>query len=110
MKIPFDELSREEGTLKFSLIRKGDDYKLKIEGFTEKSDAEEYINRTNAGLKWITLNKGLPSESILEPQEIVYADNGKEAAKKLNDNSGTNYSCVDALINGNMPAIYQSDK
>jgi len=110
MKISFDELSRKEGSLKFSLIGKDDDCKLKIEGFTEKSDAEEYINRTNAGLKWVTLNKGLPFESLLEPQEIVYADDGKEAAKTLNDNMGTNYSCVDGLIDGNKPAIYKSDK
>ena len=110
MKISFDELSKEEGSLKFSWIQKGDDYKLKIEGFNELSDAKDSVFRINAGLRWVTINKGLPLESFLETQEITYAENAIEAAKNLNKNFGTNYSIVDGLMDGNRPAIYKNDK
>jgi len=112
MQISRDEFSEEQGSLKFSLIRTSDEckYKLKIEGFAKLSDAENYICKIDAGFKWLTLNKGLPSEYVLESQKIMYVEDGKEEAKKINEDWNTNYEYVDAIIEANKPAIYESGK
>jgi len=109
MEIAIDEISRYESTLKFTLSNKEVYYCLKIEGFKEESEAVEYICKINAGLLWLTLNKGLPTIALLQPQKFEYSDDSERAAKNLNA-MGKNYLKVDALVDSNKPVVYKSDR
>jgi len=112
MEVSFDEISREESSLKFTLskLKKADSYYLKIEGFREELVAIKFINNINAGLLWMTICNGLPSTTFTEPQKFKYSDDAEKAAKNLNKKMNTNYSRVDALVNWNMPVVYKCGK
>ena len=97
--------------MEFSLTKENSElYIIKVEGFDSENDARAYNYKLWAGLKWCLLNLNLPSETVIEPQDIEYYDDPLQMAKDMNEKYGTNYSRRDGQIYTDKPAIYESGK
>jgi hypothetical protein len=121
LRFPFDlppgreisvtEESTSVGDLSFALKREDRFYVLTISGFPSEEEGERYINNVWAGLMWLLLYREISSNAKLEPQKVAYAEDPYEVASNLSKSFGLKIEDpVDALIDGERPAVYPSEK
>lgn len=85
-------------------------YYFLVTGFTNESDAQEFIPKLYAGLMWALLHQGLSPEATLEPQPMFYSDDPVQAARNLSKSFDLQATRVDSLVDASRPAIYLSGK
>lgn len=98
--------------LEFTLTKQDNLYILTLNGFLSEEEAKSYINNIWSGLAWLLLNRGLSGNIALDIQKIKFVDDPIQAAKNLSRSFGGIRidGPVDGLIDGNMPAIYPTEK
>ena len=104
-------IEHKVGDVTVSFNRQGAYYILGVQGFDSEASAKEYLNVLWTGLMWVLLNRGLAFNAVLEFDKVTYADNPLKAAENLSKSFGlTVEGRLDGLVNGNLPAVYPSNK
>jgi hypothetical protein len=98
------------GSLIALLEQKDTFYILKVSGFSTEAEAQDFAQRIWAGLMWTALHLGIAFKADFEFDSVVYADDPETAAKNLNQQFGLKDTRIDGLVNGNLLAVYPSDK
>jgi hypothetical protein len=97
--------------LKYRFAKQGRLYILTFSGFPTAEAAKEYLNSMRAGLIWVLLQTGLAVDAVFEPQQVTYTDDPMQAASNLSQSLNVEIEGpVDALLDGQRPAIYASEK
>lgn len=104
-------IERELGDLTISFKRQDSYYVFGVTGFESEESAKEYLRLLWTGLMWVLLDRGLAFNADLEFDKVTLVDDPQKAPKNLSRSFGLVIKGnVDALINGNMPAVYPSNK
>jgi len=104
-EIGVTEMSGELDDLRFSLIKQEPFYILTITGFATDQAATSFVSNVWAGLMWVMLQLGLPSDLLLEPATLAYTEDPEQAAKNLGFADP-----IDAFTDGDRPAVYPTGK
>jgi hypothetical protein len=103
-------IEHKVGDLTVRFNRQGTYYFLVVQGFDAEESAKAYLNSLWTGLMWVLLNRGLAFNAVLEFDKVTYA-NPLKAAENLSKTFGLAVEGpLDGLVNGNLPAVYPSNK
>jgi len=84
---------------------------LKSAGFPTEEAAHDFLNRLEAGFAWLLLDNGIPAAPFLVPQDVTYHEDPEAVGRNLANSFGTKYAGpVHATIDGNMAAVYLTDR
>lgn len=85
-------------------------YFLSIDKLPSEQAGKSLIPKLWAGLMWALLHQGLSPDASLSPQEVKYADDPRKAAENISKSFDLKLERLDSLLDGSLPAIYQTDK
>jgi hypothetical protein len=99
------------GNLTVSLEREDAQYTLSLTGFDNKASATAFFANLHVGLKWLLLKRGLPSYGDSELREPTYSKDPAKSAEIWREQYGLDKGKeLHGLIDGDRPAIFESDK
>jgi hypothetical protein len=85
-------------------------YFFSVAEFASQEAGREFIPKLWAGLMWALLHQGLSPEARLSIQDVTYTVDPWEAAKNVSKSFGLKVEKLDGILDGSLPAVYESDK
>lgn len=97
--------------LKYRFAKRDRFYVLTLSGFPTAEAAQAYLKDIRAGLIWVLLQTGIAADGVFELQQIAYTDDPVQAAANLSQSFNLEIEGpVDALVDGERPAVYSGEK
>lgn len=96
------------GERDYTLCGKDESYILEVHGFSDRREAEEFLQDLGGSLLWAQVAVSTGIGFNLDPQDVTYCKNPSEAAHNLFGPGER--KPVDGAIDGSRAAIYPSDK
>ena len=104
-EIAVTQVSGELDGLTFSLEKHDKFCVFTINGFLTEDRAKRYINNVWAGLMWVLLHCGLPTDVVIELGKVLYPEDPHQAAKNYGFKGP-----FDGFIDGAWPVVYPTEK
>lgn len=108
-----DVVQRRLPNFSVALGEKSGVYYLQVAAFPDEASAEAFIPKLHAALMWAALKQNLSPQFVLEPQEVVHAEDRVQAGLNLAKSFGIDpekLGPVDCLIDTGRPAILPEAK
>jgi hypothetical protein len=110
-EIAVTDCFREVDGLSYRFAKQDRVYVLTLSGFPTAGAAEAHLRDIRAGFIWMLLQTGIAANAVFDPQKVTYAGDPMLAAANLSRSFNMQIDGpIDALLDGQRPAVYPSEK